>query len=143
MVPLSFVVCVSDDSILKANLLASPGLAGPDSPHEVILIHQAPMPPAGYDMGRAKAKHEWVIFAHQDVYLPGGWDTLARQLREAERRFGPIGVAGVYGVGDVSVPRDLTRHWPPNASVGWSIAGESCAMGRSCRRASPRSTSCC
>ena len=41
-IPISFVVCVSDDAILKANLLASPGLVGPDSPHEVILIHKAP-----------------------------------------------------------------------------------------------------
>ena len=31
-----------------------------------------------------------------------GWDVqLAQQLEEAEQRFGPIGVAGVYGVSDV------------------------------------------
>jgi hypothetical protein len=50
------------------------------------------------------------VCVHQDVYLPEGWDRcLAQQLREAERtsassvepRFGPIGVAGVYGVGPV------------------------------------------
>ena len=35
-----------------------------------------------------------------------GWDRcLANQLREAERRFGPIGVAGVYGVGEAMPPR--------------------------------------
>ncbi len=40
--------------------------------------------------------------AHQDVFLPDGWDgAAAGQLAEAERRFGPIGVAGVYGVGPV------------------------------------------
>jgi hypothetical protein len=32
------VVCVSDDAVLKANLLSSPGLTGPGSPHEVILL---------------------------------------------------------------------------------------------------------
>ena len=40
--PLSFVVCVSDNAILKANLQRSPCLAGPGSPHEVLAIHDAP-----------------------------------------------------------------------------------------------------
>ena len=48
------------------------------------------------------AKHEWVVWTHEDVYLPDGWDQcMANQLREAERQFGQIGVAGVYGVGEV------------------------------------------
>jgi glycosyltransferase involved in cell wall biosynthesis len=39
---------------------------------------------------------------HQDVVLPEGWDRMAlEQLALAEQRFGPIGVAGVYGVGPV------------------------------------------
>ena len=33
-----------------------------------------------------------------------GTGSLAQQLHEAEQRFGPIGVAGVYGVGEVIVP---------------------------------------
>ena len=100
VLPISFVVCVSDDAILTANLLASPGLVGPDSPHEVILIHKAPSAGAGLNMGLERAQRGWIVCAHQDVFLPEGWDQcLTQQLREAERRFGPIGVAGVYGVG--------------------------------------------
>ena len=39
------------------------------------------------------------------MWLPAGWDQcIAEQLDEAERRFGPIGVAGVYGVGQVIAP---------------------------------------
>ena len=38
---LSFVVCLSDEAVLKANLLASPCL-GPSSPHEVIAVRNAP-----------------------------------------------------------------------------------------------------
>ena len=30
-----------------------------------------------------------------------GIGALANQIREAERQFGPIGVVGVYGVGEV------------------------------------------
>ena len=56
---------------------------------------------------------------HQDVYLPAGWDRrVMRQLREAERRFGPIGIAGVYGVGEVDEPAD----GPPRAErIGWVV----------------------
>ena len=45
---------------------------------------------------------------------------LGEQLREAEVRFGPIGVAGVYGVGDAIAPRDPTQ---PLASerIGWVV----------------------
>jgi hypothetical protein len=119
--PLSLIACVSDDAILKANLLASPDLASAGSPHEVILIHEAPSAAAGYVMGRQKARHEWNVFVHQDVGLPAGWDKcLARQLREAERQFGPIGVAGVYGVGEVIQPSDPTL--PLGARrIGWVV----------------------
>jgi glycosyltransferase involved in cell wall biosynthesis len=52
-VPISFVACVSDDAILKANLMHSPGLTRHDSPHQVILIHRAPSaPPASPWAGR-------------------------------------------------------------------------------------------
>ena len=49
---LSVVACVSDQAILEANLLASPGLTAPGSPHEVILIHDAPSTAAGLTMAR-------------------------------------------------------------------------------------------
>lgn len=40
-----------------------------------------------------------VVYVHQDVSLPAGWaDRLLAQWGEAERRYGPVGVAGVYGV---------------------------------------------
>ena len=99
-VSVSFIACVSDDAVLKANLLRSPGLVGPDSPHEVIVIHKAPSAAAGLNMGLERAKHEWAVCLHEDVHLPEGWDRLLMtQLREAERQFGKIGVAGVSGVG--------------------------------------------
>jgi hypothetical protein len=96
---LSFVACVSDDEVLRSNLLASPCL-GTGSGHEVILVKNCPSAADGLNLGLARSSGEWVIALHQDVFLPDGWDRrLALQLREAERRFGPVGVAGVYGVG--------------------------------------------
>jgi hypothetical protein len=73
------------------------------SPHEVLAIRQAPSAAAGLNLGIARAKHDRVVCVHQDVYLPAGWDRpILNQHRMAERRFGPIGVAGAYGVGPVA-----------------------------------------
>ncbi len=98
---LSFVVCVTKGPVLERNLLASPCL-GPGSRHEVILLERCPSAAAGLNFGLERADSVWVVCVHQDVYLPPGWDRcLTHQLREAERRFGRVGVAGVYGVGEV------------------------------------------
>jgi len=103
---LSFVVCLSDNSVLDANLMASPCL-GSGTPHEVIAIRNAPSAAAGLNLGLGRAKHDWIVYVHQDVFLPSGWDhRLEEQLREAERRFGPVGVAGVYGVSEVVKGQD-------------------------------------
>ncbi len=95
---MSFVACISDDELLQSNLLASPCLSQ-DSPHEVILVKNCKNAADGLNIGVGRAKCGWVICIHQDVALPSGWDhKLLEQLQAAERQFGPIGVAGVYGV---------------------------------------------
>jgi hypothetical protein len=116
----SFVACVSNDVILGTNLLASPCLA-PDSAHQVLLIKNCPSAADGLNIGIRRAENEWVVLVHQDVLLPAGWDRcVAQQLQEAERRFGQIGVAGVYGVGEVITSGDLTE---PLAAerIGWVV----------------------
>ena len=117
-VPLSFAVCISETTILHGNLLASPCLAD-GSPHELIKILNAPSAADGLNAALERAKEEWFVVVHQDVCLPPGWDRrLVRQLREAERRFGPIGIAGVYGVGAVDEPAD----GPPQVErIGWVV----------------------
>jgi hypothetical protein len=116
--PLSFVACVSDSSILEANLLRSPCL-NDCSPNEMIAVSICPSAADGLNIGIARSETEWVVSVHQDVWLPAGWDRcVVEQLNEAERRFGPIGVAGVYGVGEVIAPSDPTQ--PPGAErIGW------------------------
>jgi hypothetical protein len=97
-IPLSIVACVSDDTILEANLLASPCLKD-GKPHEVILARRCTSAAEGLNFGLEQARNPLVVLTHQDVYLPRGWPArLARAYREADRRYGPIGVAGVYGV---------------------------------------------
>jgi hypothetical protein len=95
----SIVCCVSNEEVLRSNLLASPCLSH-GSNHELILVKNCPSAAHGLNFGLERATGEWVNGVHQDVFLPEGWDQqLLAQLREAERRFGPVGVAGVYGVG--------------------------------------------
>ncbi len=99
---ISFVVCSSSSVVLDANLLAAPCLTENPS-HEVIAIRGAPSAAAGLSTGIDRSRNDLIVCLHQDVFLPFGWDRLAvNQYRIAERRFGPIGVAGVYGVGPVS-----------------------------------------
>jgi glycosyl transferase family 2 len=94
----TFVVCISDDELLNANLLASPCLA-PGSPHEVVLVRNARAAAEGLNLGIERAGGDLIVWVHQDVCLPDGWDEqLISQIETAEREFGPIGVAGVYGV---------------------------------------------
>jgi hypothetical protein len=111
--PISFVVCVSDEAVLAENLLASPCL-GPGSPHEIIAVQNPPSAATGLNPGLERAKHDLVVCVHQDVFLPARWDRrIVEQYRRAEERFGPIGVAGVYSVGDVIAP--LSADGPPAA----------------------------
>jgi hypothetical protein len=66
---LSFVVCVSGEAVLAANLMSSPCLA-PGSPHEVIPVLDAPSAGAGLNAGRERARYGLVVCVHQDVVLP-------------------------------------------------------------------------
>jgi len=87
----------------------------------LILVKNCPSAAAGLNIGLEQAKHEWIVCVHQDVYLPEGWDRwLARQIREAERRFGPIGVAGVYGVGEVVSPQSPGSQLTAER-IGWVV----------------------
>jgi Glycosyltransferase like family len=117
---LSFVTCASCDITFRTNLLASNCLA-PESAHQVVAIRNCPSAADGLNFGITRSETEWVVCVHQDVWLPAGWDRcLLEQLDEAERRLGPIGVAGVYGVGEVIAPRDAAE---PLAAerIGWVV----------------------
>jgi hypothetical protein len=95
--PITFVACVNDDDQLESNLLRSPCL-DPGTPHEIILMRRQTSAADGFNTALEKARHNFVVFVQQDIYLPRGWDSqFLWQFREAERRFKSIGVAGVFG----------------------------------------------
>jgi hypothetical protein len=119
--PLSFVAGISEVEILRSNFMASPCVVEPDSHHQVILVPHGPDVAAKLNRGFERAVSEWVVCLHQDVWLPRGWDLrMAQLLHLAELRFGSIGVAGVYGVGDAIAPDGLAS---PLAAerIGWVV----------------------
>jgi hypothetical protein len=63
----------------------------------VILVRGGPNVTAKLSRGLEQAPHDWLVCIHQDVWQPPSWDLqLAQQLQEAERLFGPVGVAGLW-----------------------------------------------
>jgi hypothetical protein len=114
----SFLARVSDRSILEANLFGSHCLYD-GSPNELVMLRSCPSAADGLNLGLERAKRKFIACVHQVVCLPDAWDRcLMQQLQEAERRFGPIGAAGVSGAGEVTEPEDPTR--PLGAErIGW------------------------
>jgi SAM-dependent methyltransferase len=108
--PLTFVVCVSDQGTLNANLLSSPCFR-PGSPHQVLLMGNCRSAAEGLNRGLGRAKHGWVVCVHQDVYLPAGWPSrFWQQCRRALRTYGRVGVAGVMGVRGVGEEKRWCAH---------------------------------
>jgi len=97
LMKLSFVVCVSDTAILEANLMQSPCLC-PESTHQLICVHGCRSAAEGFDQGMALASGDIIVFVHQDVFLPAGWDErFIAGFVEARRRM-PAEVVGIYGL---------------------------------------------
>ena len=101
---LSFVTCASNLEILGKRLLSSPCLR--PSGHALVVYFNAPSAAHGFNAAMAAVATtapasavSWLVWVHQDVFLPEGWDTrFARALAQALQRFPKLAVAGVYGV---------------------------------------------
>ncbi len=103
---LTFVVCVNDDDQLDANLGSSPCFA-PGSPHELLVFRGCASAAEGLNAGIEAARHDLVVFVHQDVYLPKGWPArLVSQWHQVQDATAPVGIAGVFGVAKRTVPFD-------------------------------------
>ncbi|MBF0611039.1 MAG: hypothetical protein G8345_04735 [Magnetococcales bacterium] len=95
--PMTFVVCSNHPQILRDNLLSSPCLHE-GHPHEIWVIEGAASAADGFHQGLHKATHDIVIWVHQDVVLPEGWDRLFQQaLEKVRQRWQQVGIIGLYG----------------------------------------------
>ena len=91
------VAAVNDEAVLEGNLLRSPMMARPD-----VRFHPRrgfTSAARAYDDALTDCTSDLVVFAHQDVYLPSGWEQRLRaQVAELERVDPDWGVLGIYGV---------------------------------------------
>lgn len=93
-----FVSAVSSFDVVRARLLASPCMAAGQRP--LVLRWNAPSAAQVFNpVMDARPAQEWVVWVHQDVVLPEGWDTLfAQAIAQAEQQLGRLSVVGTYGV---------------------------------------------
>lgn len=93
-----FVSAVSSFDVVRARLLASPCMAAGQRP--LVLRWNAPSAAQVFNpVMDARPAQEWVVWVHQDVVLPEGWDTLfAWAIAQAEQQLGRLSVVGTYGV---------------------------------------------
>lgn len=105
-IKLSFVTCASNLQVLGERLLASPCLQRTENP---LAAHfNAPSAAHGFNAAMAAAQSDvrnrtgqnsWLVWVHQDVFLPQDWDAVfAQALTAALQRFPKLAVVGVYGV---------------------------------------------
>ena len=103
---LSFVTCASSLEVLGERLLSSPCLRSEGYPLSVFFNassaaqgFNAAMVAASDATDPLQAGFSWLIWVHQDVFLPQGWDTRFKQaLKAALAKFPKLSVVGAYGV---------------------------------------------
>ena len=103
---LSFVTCASSLGVLGERLLSSPCLR--TGGHPVSVFFNAASAAHGFNSAMVAAHdaadpsqpgYSWLVWVHQDVFLPQGWDTRFKQrLTSALLEFPKLSVVGVYGV---------------------------------------------
>ncbi len=94
---LTIIAAVNDDKILGANLLRSPIFEKADV--EFVRAEGFPSVGQAYNYGIQQSSGDVLIFAHQDVYLPGPWiDQLFEQISTVEKDDPNWGVLGIVGV---------------------------------------------
>ena len=99
---LSFVTGVSQWDVLLQNLARSPCLQKGQLEWSAVSNAASAahaFNPAMTASEQLTPSNHWLVWAHQDVYLPLGWDLkFASALQEAVSHWPNLAVAGVYGV---------------------------------------------
>jgi glycosyltransferase involved in cell wall biosynthesis len=93
---LCIVVACNDEACLARNLMASPLVAAGVPVH---VERGAPSASVAYNRGLAATTAPLVIFAHQDVWFPPGWEErLARAIAALEAEGKPWALLGPFGM---------------------------------------------
>jgi hypothetical protein len=96
--PFTVVVATNHDAQFARDLARSPGLLEGDI--EVLSVRGASSAALALEAGRARARHPWIVFAHQDVYFPAGsGEAIGRALARVPQVGAPRAVLGFAGIG--------------------------------------------
>ncbi len=91
------ISAVNDEGVLKKNLASSPMLRM--HPERLTVLRDYPSAGHAYNSGLSKTTARICIFAHQDVYLPSGWDTrLSARVKQLDTLNPMWAVAGPFGI---------------------------------------------
>jgi hypothetical protein len=92
----SLIVAANDDTILKRCLTSSPCIG---HACDVNVMRGFATAGAAYNAGMHQAAGEILVFAHQDVYLPAGWDRNLGEFIDKLSGLDPDwAVLGVFGI---------------------------------------------
>lgn len=98
MTDIVFAAASNSQAILDANLRLSPVLASGAARLQVEF--GAPSAAVAYNRALDATMEPVVVFAHQDVYLPQGWDSLLRaRIAEVAAQDPDWALLGAFGVG--------------------------------------------
>ena len=98
----SLVCCVSKLEVFERRLLASPCLQRGNLSLSAHFNCSSAAQAFNAALQGAKPK-DWLVWVHQDVYLPDGWeDNFSLRLLEAQNTFNRLAVVGVYGLRGVA-----------------------------------------
>lgn len=95
--PFSVIVPINRPTQFNLNVARSPGLA--EVGVDVVPVAGAGSAAEALEIGKAHAKHDWIVFCHQDVYFPRGSgyliSGLLSSIADSERSGRLIGFAGL------------------------------------------------
>jgi Glycosyltransferase like family len=96
-VSIDVIAAVNDNSVLAANLGRSPMLQRPNT---LLYVQRGYRSAAqAYRTAMQSSRGDFLVFAHQDVYLPSGWDErLLRSIAYLDEADPQWAVLGVFGV---------------------------------------------
>ena len=95
---LAFVTCANNPSILSRYLFSSPCLMDHRYRQEIYCSAGSAAAAFNRELLR-QTQAKWLVWVHQDVFLPPGWDQcFLEAIEKAEDKFPRLAVVGVYGV---------------------------------------------
>lgn len=124
---ITVVAAINDWTVAKTNLCASPLLQRGVA--QFIPAEGFASAPLAYNYGLMRADGKLLVFAHQDVYVPEGWERfLLESVKGLENAGSPWGVLGLVGVGGGGLVRG--RVWSTGLAreVGAPVHGPEAAV---------------